>query len=173
MSPSILVIKWKKIFICLSMYIGFMYINIYICMFICEITFSGSEECFSWPVIVYIIIAVEKLPKNVTSHPLWQCTVLPRLLCWHFAMQFACNSRTGRSVLLALEYSLPFPWRMVCNGCSIGGYFSEVIQLKTHKEIRKFTYRIKKQVLQVIWNSRDSFSRLSSFLSTTKEHMFN
>lgn len=111
-------------------------------MFICEITFSGSEEPFSWPVPVFIIIAVEKMPKNVTSHPLWQCAALPTLPCQHFAMQFACNACTVLPVLLALENTLPFPWRTACSGRAIMGYFSEVIQSKTHKKTLKFTYRI-------------------------------
>lgn len=119
-----------------------MYVNLYICMFIYKITFSGSEEPSSRQVLLFIIIAVEKLPRNVSSHLLWQHTALPTLLYEHFAMQFVCKPCTAMPALLTLQYTLPFPWRMACNGHATVGYFSEVTQLKTHKEILKFTYRL-------------------------------
>lgn len=119
-----------------------MYVSLYICMFIYKITSSGSEEPSSKPVLVFIIIAVEKMLRNVSCHLLWQWTALPTLLNEHFAIQFACKPCTALPVLLAQEYTLPFPWRIACKDYATMGYFSVVTQLKTHKEILKFTYRL-------------------------------
>lgn len=81
--PSILIVTWKNPFMYLCMYKGlYVYksVYIYIYMFIYKITFSGSEEPFPWPGLVFIIIAVEKMPKDVPSYLLWQGNSFAQ--CW-------------------------------------------------------------------------------------------
>lgn len=140
--PSILIVTWKKPFMYLCMYKGlYVYksVYIYIYMFIYKITFSGSEEPFPWPGLVFIIIAVEKMPKDMPSYLLWQgnsfanadVSTFRHAVCLQHLHSAASASRSAIHLAFPLE-----------NGHAIVSYFSEATQLKTHKEILTFTFRL-------------------------------